>query len=317
MSTLTVSKQPAAALSSVPQLPILNFPLSISSTLAPANVYEDFIHTYNSPSAMVKAYDMHRRTRNRDRKALLEANGEVTPDPILKGLVLDNQSPDFDPRNCVTVWCRPTRQVVQLVQQVQSMLRSVEPDIWLMPPGCLHMTALEILHSAADDAVTHELQRLKPYLDTLLAPRPAPVLVKPMLSFDQNALALSFLPEDSRVGDNGSWYTYHHYRRDLYNIVQKAGVPVESRYQVPSAHVTIARFVKPLASSMQQWLAKLDEVNNWLETDCGTDIRWAVGDERGSECRCGRIWYGGGYSEATGPSIQEADEMPGNAWREY
>ncbi|KAK9366847.1 RNA ligase/cyclic nucleotide phosphodiesterase [Lipomyces kononenkoae] len=315
MSTMTVSKQPAATLSSVPSLPILNFPLSISSALA-TNAYEDFIQTYNSPTAMVKAYDIHRRTRNRDRKALLDANGEVAPDPILKGLVLDNQPPEFDPRNCITVWCRPTRQVVQLVQQVQSMLRSVEPDIWLMPPGSLHMTALEILHSAGDDAVTRELQRLKPHLKTLLAPRPAPVLVKPMLSFDQSALALSFLPEESPAGDNGDWYTYHHYRLDLYNIVQRSGVSVESRYQVPSAHVTIARFVKPLAGSMQLWLAKLDEINRWLETERGKDIRWTVGDERGNECRCGRIWYGGGYSEAVGPSIQQSVETPGQAWRE-
>ncbi|KAK9487871.1 RNA ligase/cyclic nucleotide phosphodiesterase [Lipomyces starkeyi] len=316
MSTITVSKQPAATLSSVPQLPILNLPLAVSASLS-TNAYEAFIQTYNSPTAMVKAYDMHRRTRNRDRRALLDANGEVAPDPILKGLVLDKQPPEFDPRNCVTVWCRPTKQIVELVQQVQNMLRSVEPDIWLMPSENLHMTALEILHSADDDAVELELQRLKPYLKTLLAPRPAPVLVKPMLSFDQSALALSFLPEDSPIGDSGNWYTYHHYRLDLNNIVQKAGVPVESRYQVPSAHVTVARFVKPLAGSMQHWLAKLDEINNWLENDRGRDIRWVVGDERGNECRCGRIWYGGGWSEDIGSSIQHAGEAPENAWREY
>ncbi|KAK9245907.1 RNA ligase/cyclic nucleotide phosphodiesterase [Lipomyces tetrasporus] len=316
MSTMTVSKQPAATLPSAPQLPILSLPLSINAPL-PTNPYEVFIQTYNSPTAMIKAYDTHRRTRNREREVMLNASGEVTPDPILKGLVLDSQAPEFDPRNCITIWCRPTKQVVQLVQQVQSMLRSVEPEVWLMPSDNLHMTALEILHSVGDDAVEVGLQLLKPHLNTLLAPRPAPVLVKPILSFDQSALALSFLPEDSVVGDDGNWYTYHHYRLDLYNIVQKAGVRVESRYQVPSAHVTIARFVKPLAGSMQLWLAKLDEINEWLDGDGGKNVRWVVGDERGSECRCGRIWYGGGWSEHIGYSIQQSDDEPEKVCREY
>ncbi|KAK9458038.1 RNA ligase/cyclic nucleotide phosphodiesterase [Dipodascopsis uninucleata] len=263
-----------------------------------------FIESYPTPALLAEAYERHRRTRNADKRKVLLISRTVTPDPILKGLVLDNKPPEFDPRNCVTLWCRPTHQVIQLIQNVQDMLLSVEPELWVMPPGNLHLTALEILHSADEEHMANYVTSLKPVLKKLLAPHPAPVLVRPILSFDQSALALSFLPVSSYRAD-GEWYSYHHYRKDLYDIVQ-SHVPVDSRYQVPSAHVTIARFVKGLSIPVEKWVAKLDEINTWLDNEGGRDIKWTIGDERGAECRCGRIWYGGGISEETGLSLQEA-----------
>ncbi|KAK9480833.1 RNA ligase/cyclic nucleotide phosphodiesterase [Lipomyces japonicus] len=272
------------------------------------NPFDSFIQTYNTPELMAKAYDLHRQLRNKDRRVVLQTQRAVSPDMILRGLVLDHQPPEFDPRNCVTVWCRPTKQVINLVSKVQSMLQRVEPDIWLMPAQNLHMTALEILHSAGNDSVEAELLKIRPYLTSLLAPNPSAVLVKPVLSFDQSALALSFLP-DTQIVENEEWYSYHHYRKDLFDIVQKkAQVPVQSRYQVPSAHVTIARFVKPLQGSMDDWLATLEEINDWLVHEGGKDIVWRIGEERGSECRCGRIWYGGGWSEGIGYSLRQKDD---------
>ena len=89
-------------------------------------------------------------------------------------------------------------------------------------------------------------------------------LVKPMLSYDSAAIALSFVPaageaptplepihtSDSDRTDEAETetrqddaYTYHHLRRSLYELCINGGVEVTSRYTVPSAHLTIARFV--------------------------------------------------------------------------
>lgn len=77
-------------------------------------------------------------------------------------------------------------------------------------------------------------------------------LVKPMLSFDAAALALSFVPAAGEapfpVPPSGSvsddQFTYHHLRRTLYSLISKS-IPVASRYVVPSAHLTVARFNTP------------------------------------------------------------------------
>ncbi|KAK9464424.1 RNA ligase/cyclic nucleotide phosphodiesterase [Lipomyces arxii] len=274
------------------------------------NIYEEFILLHNTPAALSEAYEKHRRFRNSERKAYLQGTGKIVVDPILRGLVVDHQPRDFDPRNCITMWSRPTKQVIDVIQHVQEMLREVEPDLWLMPPQNLHLTALEILHSVPDtqlDFLQQTLQQLRPHLDSLLAPRPAPVLVKPILSYDQHALALSFLPEDQPIGDSGDWYSYHHYRSDIFKIVQqRAGVEVGSRYQVPSAHVTIARFIKPLEADMEDFIAKLEEASKWLETVGSKSVRWCVNDERGTELRYGKIWYGTGPCERIGLSMQQA-----------
>lgn len=91
----------------------------------------------------------------------------------------------------------------------------------------------------------------------------------------------------------------------LYDTVEQiAGVAVESRYQVPSAHITIARFINDIdPEAVQRLLAKILELNKLLEA---SSVVWRIGSERASECRCGRIWYGGGWAEGHGLSIEEA-----------
>lgn len=85
-----------------------------------------------------------------------------------------------------------------------------------------------------------------------------------MLSYDSAAIALSFVPaageartplEPISISGRDSIdetesefrqddaYTYHHLRRSLYELCTNGGVEVASRYTVPSAHLTIARFV--------------------------------------------------------------------------
>lgn len=175
-----------------------------------------------------------------------------------------------------------------------------------------------------------------------------------MLSYDTAAIALSFVPaadeglsstsspsatpqsanrvdsdslnatETEIVRDDS--FTYHHLRRSLYELCTEAGVEVASRYTVPSAHLTIARFVSQKDISAQQdgteeevkdtavnvnsekvkeLINKIEEVNAWLQDkywpkESGEEEvfekggEWIVGEEKGLDCRKGTLWYGGG-----------------------
>lgn len=155
-----------------------------------------------------------------------------------------------------------------------------------------------------------------------------------MLTYDGSALAISFLPvAPQSVGVNGAVhgtgtevdnkgtgedeireaYTYHHLRRDMWSLFHEAGIPVASRYVVPSAHLTIARFVStedtatnrvPDARKMDVLVRKIEEVNGWLEREYwGEKGQWAVGQEVGLVFRKGTVWYGGGETAKQGQAI--------------
>lgn len=271
---------------------------------------------------MIQAYETHRRNRNAAKYKELSTTKRVSPDYILAGLVLDHQPPEFDPRNCVTVWGRPTTPVMDLIGTIQlSLIKALKPfltttsiidyvpqqlgdpqnkgPLWLMPRTCLHLSALEITHSVPVDVVESQLIKLRPFLDRLLNANMegnTTTLTKPLLCFDSAALALTFVPVD----DN-QW-TYTHYRSRLYEFVQNfAQVTVDSRYQVPSAHVTIARFIEDVPEqAVDALLEEILRINEWLQSSEWKSLEWTIGDERATECRCGRIWYGGGWSEGQG-----------------
>ncbi|KAK9474218.1 RNA ligase/cyclic nucleotide phosphodiesterase [Dipodascopsis tothii] len=286
-------------------------------TIACRNDYDVFIEKYPQPGPMAQAYEAHRTARNADKRAILESTNAVVPDNILSGIRLRGEPPEYDPRNCISVWCRPTAAVADLVEHVQKRLLCVvhknlsggddpaarpgEPaydrdgargGLWTAPRANLHMTALEVIHSAPPSVTDSQAQRLKPLIkDILRAPEQGAVLVHPILSYDQNALALSFLPAPTDT------YTYHHLRRDLARDIAATGVHVEPRYVVPSAHVTIARFISNLSCPVSDLLAEIDDINRELEDwyRCAVPgTEWAVGAERGIECHNGRIWYGAG-----------------------
>lgn len=173
-----------------------------------------------------------------------------------------------------------------------------------MPRDNLHMTVLEITHSKTPETIAGLVAQMQPSLQEIVDwPREhRTVLVKPMLSYDAAALAISFVP--AADGEEAS-YTYHHLRRDFYKLGVDSGVVIASRYTVPSAHITIGRFVTtrnhapdgPL--EMERWVERIEEVNRWLEEEWA-QFRWVVGEERGIDCRIGRLWYGGGESVVVG-----------------
>lgn len=174
-----------------------------------------------------------------------------------------------------------------------------------MPPEDLHITVLEIAHSLPATSLPPLVRVLSPAIESLVAcPTAHPSrLVRPLLSFDAAALALSFVP--ARDGN----FTYHHLRREVFGLARAAGVEIESRYVVPSAHVTVGRFVTAedhgTREKMEGWVEGLERINEWLVgrywpreggEEGGGGMEWVVEDEL--VLRMGRLWYGGGETLA-------------------
>ena len=187
-----------------------------------------------------------------------------------------------------------------------------------MPPENLHMTTLEVTHSLTEDEIEARLRTLSKKLEEItdftFSHRAR--LVRPMISYDASAIALSFVPfASSGKAHEPESYTYHHLRRDLYDVCGSTGVTIESRYVVPSAHLTIGRFVtqKDFASAadssskvdrakIRNWIAAVEGLNSWLKENYWTDLpediphggEWIVGQEQGLDCCKGTLWYGNG-----------------------
>lgn len=168
-----------------------------------------------------------------------------------------------------------------------------------MPLDDLHLTVLEIVNSVTPSEAASLLHTLSPSLPLLtnfpLTHRTR--LVCPTLSLDASALALSFLP----AADEAMPYTCQHLRASLFSLARASGVPVTPRYVVPTAHLTIARFVTredhDTAAKMSRWVDEVREINVWLEREFwnnGNGEWWIGGGEVGLECRVGQVWYGGG-----------------------
>lgn len=193
-----------------------------------------------------------------------------------------------------------------------------------MPPENLHITVLEVAHSLTEDQIEGLVQTLQSSKDVTSAniaaySRSRPTrLIKPMVSFDSTALALSFVPAageclEAESSSNNEHYTCHHLRRDVFDMVRQTKVPVASRYIVPSAHLTIARFITQDGfvvkgsndmetvdhAGVKMLVDRIGEINQKLENEWPKEgaIReggeWIVGKE-GLVIQRGRLWYGGG-----------------------
>ncbi|RYP79245.1 hypothetical protein DL769_003068 [Monosporascus sp. CRB-8-3] len=283
----------------------------------------------NPYNALIEACgDDHveRNAQQRD-KFLAPEFKELIIDPYLLRLENPQLEPGFkDPRYCMTFWGRPPIHILRLAEELQKRLKSVAPNVWLMPSYCMHITALELAYSRTAE----EIDAIK----TLLAPAIPSVarytyrhrtrLVKPMISYDLSAFALSFLPASGEpelspapvapdtvgVLKQGDQYTYHHLRRDLWDLSKEAGMTVDSRYIVPSAHITLGRYLThddhATPEQRKKWIAAIDDINKWLETEIwgnpGAKFvgEWVVGQEKGLDVRVGTLWYGGGRTVLAG-----------------
>lgn len=200
----------------------------------------------------------------------------------------------------------------------------------------MHLTTLEIAHSLTAQGIADLVSSMRPAIPTLtgLTFTRRSRLVKPMISYDLSAVAVSFLPASGEAVVSpaavpppvetttaihsgrsngtemeGDHYTYHHLRRDVFNMASES-VPIGSRYVVPSAHITLGRYLTQAdhetPEQRERWIRAIEEVNKWLEDEVwevneGEFIgEWVVGQERGLEARCGTLWYGGGRTILAG-----------------
>lgn len=195
---------------------------------------------------------------------------------------------------------------------------TVRPALWLMPLDNLHMTVLEIAHSRTKEEIDGMVAAMSDHVPGIVNfihdAEKEVVLEQPMVGYDDAAVALGFVPAASeRGGEFDGAYTYHHLRRDIYDLCEKSGVEVASRYVVPSAHLTIGRWVDQEAvkeGRVGRLVQSLEEVNEELRTRYGgvgqKNGRWTVGEEKGLVCRVGQVWYGGGESCAEGRPLEES-----------
>ncbi|KAF2671029.1 hypothetical protein BT63DRAFT_446259 [Microthyrium microscopicum] len=294
--------------------------------MANSNPYDDLLtSTSGDISAIQRFYHAHRTNRNAQQKAKLldPAFSAFAIDDILRKLTDPIDFPNFeDPRYCLVLWARPTSEVKQLASTIQQKLIAEFPNLWLMPLENMHTTSMEVTHSrtreeieAIVDKFNHAIPDITDYTSNHRSR-----LTKPLLGFDSQAIALSFLPaageglKDGRTAEDDS-YSYHHLRRDLFGLCDKAGVDVQSRYVLPTAHLTLGRFINgndfrdsPEGSLNHERVADLvatvESINNWLEAEYWPSDdggikpggQWIVGEGKGLDCREGQVWYGGGRS---------------------
>ncbi|KAJ9141802.1 DNA repair protein RecO [Pleurostoma richardsiae] len=288
----------------------------------------------NDPAGIQSLYSTHRVTRNAQQKQkfLSDDFNEVLIDPFLLRIEQPNIEPGFkDHRNCLVFWARPPEHVLQLAARLQSMLKKAAPNLWLMPLHRMHMTTLEIDHSRTPFEIASLVSQMRSTVPTLtnftFSNRSR--LVKPMLSYDLAAIAMSFLPaagepvvspppvplpqsrdEPTPGHQVNDGYTYHHLRRDVFTLAETTGVNIASRYVVPSAHITLGRYLTQddhaTPEARRRWVETIDEINAWLEREIwnkpGAELvgEWIVGQEKGLEARNGALWYGGGRTIMVG-----------------
>ncbi|KAK2811349.1 hypothetical protein FQN50_002226 [Emmonsiellopsis sp. PD_5] len=202
----------------------------------------------NDPIQIQANYATHRSARNSQQKAKIL-------DPSFEGWSLDStlaklegpeRDPNFiDPRHNITLWARPPPPIRQLIASIQSKLQKVAPSVWFMPLDRLHMTALEVVHSVTEPEMETMVASIGNGISEVLGYtlQHRSHLIKPMISYDTAGLALSFVPAVEETTNCRDQYTYHHLRRDIFALMNKLGAKVGSRYVVPSAHITIARFI--------------------------------------------------------------------------
>ncbi|KAF2876523.1 RNA ligase/cyclic nucleotide phosphodiesterase [Massariosphaeria phaeospora] len=304
--------------------------LSGTSTSAFSNPYEALVAACQDDPVQIQArYTVHRTTRNAQQKARMldQSFPGVIIDQILLRLSDPEIEPGYvDPRHCLVFWGRPTQKIKDLISRIQLELLTVAPNLWLMPQQRLHITALELTHSKKAEGIDQLVKTLGDKIaeitDHTFEHRTR--LIRPMVSFDASALALSFVPaagEGLRVGRTleHDRFTYHHLRRNLYDLCRDTGVEVDSRYVVPSSHLTIGRFIyasdfadeegSPDPGKMEAFVGTIEGINAWLKRDFWPDEydggipdggEWIVGEEKGLDCRTGTLWYGGGDSVRLG-----------------
>ncbi|KAJ5591664.1 uncharacterized protein N7459_002033 [Penicillium hispanicum] len=297
-----------------------------------ANQFQQFIEACEGdPHQLQDAYEKHRLNRNGQfKERILDPDfREWQFDEILENVLQAERgaSPYVDKRNNLSFWARPPQHIRELIREIQQEISAVAgPCLWLTPADHLHMTTLEMVSSRTAsevDGVAALLQEKLPIhdiVDYTLTHRAR--LVRPVVSYDAAAMALSFVPAAGETtsqpgGAANDNYSYHHLRRDLWDIAAQSGHRLASRYNVPSAHVTIARFAVPpglekgkevesLINRKSAVVEKIEDINqelrssDWQRFGNSSRGEWIIGQERGLELNKGQSWFGKGEAVLIG-----------------
>ncbi len=179
-----------------------------------------------------------------------------------------------DARHGVNLVGRPPDEVRRAISTLAASLRELEPSQYYYPPEDLHLTLVEIRHSRGEEEADAVARRVQPLMSALLDGLHVFGLVHPSVLYDRGGCALSLLPADGGLEE---------VRRRIVERLRDLGVDTEERYERSVAHVTFARYLRPLEVPEGRWLERLSA----LEPE--RDLRWTVG---AVWLTWGPNWYG-------------------------
>lgn len=195
----------------------------------------------------------------------------VNADQILAGEI---SSPRTDVRYGVNLVCRPPARVVRQIASIQEYLRAAEPGQYYYPVSDLHLTLVEFCHSRSAEEAEHIAARVRPKLNVVLANAAPPRVDSPTLVFNSTAVALNFLPIDTRL---------QNLRRRIFAEVSDEDFSLNSRYMPISAHITLMRYTRPLRTSLNAWMERLENYGD------GQELAWSL---KSMWLTWGANWYG-------------------------
>ncbi len=187
----------------------------------------------------------------------LRSRGEQTL--LTSGAVLDDalaaelRTPGSDQRGGVSIIARPPAAVIHHITLLQDHLRTYEPHQYYYPAGDLHLTVLEICSGRPISEVNSIAASVVKTLPLAIRDVAVAHLGTPVLGYNARACALNFIPTDQ---------TLVRMREQLREQLMAHGVILTPRYPEQSAHVTVMRYIEPLRTPPERWVAVLRELSS-------------------------------------------------------
>jgi hypothetical protein len=290
-------------------MPPFTFPGLTAGPPSRRNWYQELLDhpDCHGPQQVSEAYSSHRDAYlAKGLAAFTSDDNPVTPDQALLSHLRrhENQQNPGEPStedlnnlevNCLGISARPSPSVISTIQAIQTQIAAlVGQDFYSMPASHLHMAmvelahrhTLEYLHSISSALGAARLQKMLDLIHTL--PN-KPRLVSPRLSVDAMGVALTFLPCSAQT------YTYHDLKAEMHGVALESGGEFDMCYTVPSAHVTLGRFVGDefFASreARQEFVELVEKMNEELGTGRAMED-WVLCEEGSLELQAGYLKFG-------------------------
>lgn len=203
-------------------------------------------------------------------EAGLRASGAI-PDSVL---LAELARPGTDQRCGVNLVCRPTGDVASYIKEIQRKLSKLEPTQYYYPSSDLHLTLLELCHSRKPEEATQIATQTERFLNEILTGIGSATVDNPILGFDERGCALNFIPVDDALQEA---------RTTIRHCLETHGIAVDARYLPKSAHVSLMRYISPLATSLAAWVDLLKTAAPQIELKWKLQTVWMTQ---------GPNWYG-------------------------